>query len=114
MDTIIKLAIIDGPNADRLIDAFKYAYDDASNISIVFKAKKSAELFVWTAFVSKIVGVTHKDGTGHSFEITGYCKVPRRYLEGKPIANVQDKELLVMRFEAFYDAKNRCGSLNLY
>ena len=67
--------ILNGPNKDRLIDAFKYPYDEP--FGCLSPLKFEVEFDVGTAKTQvcqfRVVSIEHEDGSGHSFNLKGNC-----------------------------------------
>lgn len=101
-------SIVNGPNRDRLIDAFKYAYgDDRVNtdfaVAIGYSTVKESGKRVYTlAQIDKmtIYSISHEDGSGESFNLSGGCHACLERFGGvtKPY-----------KFEAYYHARTREG-----
>ena len=84
--------ITNGPSRDRLFDSCKYAGNSDDKITATFEIKqpttdKSA------SFDAFIRGITHEDGSGESFILTGSLKTK----DGN------------RRFKAYYNSKRRQG-----
>lgn len=123
--------IENGPNVDRILDGFKYAYDESANIPITFVVAKgyTAPLddpgcaFVPLEMkVRQILSVEHECGNSTSLNIVGNCEVAlgeekyESYWSQTEKANVCRtwRELVPARFEAYYDAKTRKGSITFF
>ena len=103
MDQKVVYVIKNGPSRDTLFDACKYAYDKVSNVPVDFEVHDSTtgtriKITEW-----KIVSVSHEDGSGHSFNISGYCKT-----------NVRGYGIMSVDFKAYYNARSREGSIRFH
>ncbi len=117
MNTKEKLyQIEDGPSRDRLIDAFKYAYDKRGRIEIHFDVAigyTGLREDPKTVYISadmdrlRILRLEHEDGSGRSFNIYGTCRANLTRLDG--FATKMDME--TYRFVAYYNAANRKGTI---
>ena len=95
--------IVDGPSRDTLFDACKYAYDKKTEIFVNFKAAKGytqhpdspkcAYIPLELSGIT-IANISHEDGSGHKFNLSGYCHT---------------KEFSRVGFKAYYDTKRREG-----
>lgn len=108
--------IVAGPNRDALFDACKYA----SNKNVSFVVKFSIAVGYTApkddsgcAYIPmdikdiKILGIDHEDGSGHSFNLHGYCMAdPESF--GRP-----NKSYKQYKFKAYYNAKKREGRITL-
>ncbi len=97
---------VKGPNRDRLIDAFKYAYDEENinlgfDVSIGTVTSHQGEVPL-LAKIKKMVVQTigHEDGSGHSFILKGYV-----------CASLFGEEEKVYDFDAYYNASTRKGTI---
>ena len=108
--------IVDGPNRETIIDAFKYAYDDDSKVVANFaislwpkvpnpdqKVRILAKTKDW-----RVTSIQHEDGSGYSCNLGGYVKACLRL--STPERGVK---YLAYRFKAYYNAKNREGTIEL-
>lgn len=96
-----------GPSRDLLIDAFKYAYDD--NVEVVLDFGIAAGYTGnpnddTTAFVKlpakgfRLTHLSHEDGSGQSFNFSGYC-----------LAGSANEVLKPYTFGAYFNTKSRKG-----
>ncbi|MBR6505239.1 hypothetical protein IKT18_00110 [Candidatus Saccharibacteria bacterium] len=101
--------IVKGPNRDRLIDAFKYAYDE-ENINLGFDVSignvTSPQGEVTDNLLAKIKKmvvqtISHEDGSGHSFNLKGYCYATITFGGREKVYN----------FDAYYNANTRKGTI---
>lgn len=109
--------IEDGPSRDRLIDAFKYAYDKGTIIGLDFKValgytgNLTEENVAYILMPIKdfvILNLGHEDDSGATFDIKGSCLADSR-------AIVRDQaEYSLCRFSAYYNAKTRKGCIKLF
>jgi hypothetical protein len=60
-----RIALVRGPSADRLIDAFKYVYDEGVNVPIVFYDEHGH------TFRVDVRALEHEDGSGQSIAFSG-------------------------------------------
>lgn len=104
--------IENGPNLDKLVDAFKYAYDDSTKVTISFMirnkpltdAKTTNDLA--SCEIDRICSIEHEDGSGQSFNIQGLVK---RVSIGDPRSTLTN-----LRFRAYYNTRSRKGYIELY
>ena len=102
--------IVNGPSKDRLIDAFKYAYDKKSEIPLDFhvvlrqESERSFVLMKTEEF--RILSLQHEDGSGVSFNIVGYV-----YMSTLNPASGRHLALIETRFKAYYNAATRKGTI---
>lgn len=109
--------IIAGPNRDRLVDAFKYAYDAHSNVAVDFVVPvgytgpiddpRSA----YIAMAVKRIAITmleHEDGSGHSFNLKGFITTDPYAL------NLSYAEYKTYKFTAYYNTKSRTGTMTIH
>lgn len=93
----VNAQIIDGPNADRVIDAFKYAYDRVSPMKIELTLQHPAGNLRGSLLREKVCalvqGVSYESGTPGMFIL--YLSTT---IKGKPAD-----------CEAFYNANERSG-----
>ncbi|MBR6961623.1 hypothetical protein IKH79_02550 [Candidatus Saccharibacteria bacterium] len=99
-----------GPAKDTLFDAVKYAYDNTNRVTVNFSVVFDYEAPGGTyrpLHVSnfKLIGIAHEDGSGHKFNIAGYC-----YVRFAPM-NPEASHFHQRRFTMFYDAKKREGKI---
>ena len=109
--------IENGPSRESLIDAFKYAYDKKNTISIEFLVPvghavdpETAETNVYIAMPLSditIVSLEHEDGSGHQFNIRGYCKAD---LSGA--FSSENAVLRSRKFLAYYNTRTRKGTIS--
>lgn len=100
--------IVSGPSRDTLFDACKYAYDKSAHVGISFGIPVAwtapptdlKAMFVPMEMEDIIVSlIPHEDGSGNSFNISGYCKA----------ALVMEGRLKDYEFKAYYNTKTRQG-----
>lgn len=105
--------IMNGPSADRLFDACRYAYDDATKIPIDFgiaigysmpKDDPGCAIVGAHSCDLRIVGIEHEDGSGHSFNIRGYCAGFKKGPYSDPLY-VNHKVMI------YYNTKTRNGKI---
>ena len=96
-----------GPSRDLLIDAFKHAYDDNVEVVLDFgiaegytsDPNKGAAAFVkLPARAFRIERLSHEDGSGQSFNFSGYC-----------LAGHTNEALRPYGFEAYFHCRSREG-----
>ena len=88
--------IIGGPSKHVLVDAFKYAYDKNAKIDLEFKVEIcNGSLLKLEDFT--IVEISHEDGSGESFNLSGSCRHFGRSVD----------------FMAYYNSKHREGVITL-
>lgn len=102
----VSFDITDGPSRDRLIDAFKYAYDVATQLDIEFTIVRDHSRlqdnpgYVAVPMKAKEVVVNtiqHENGTSNDFNIKGWCRVEDTGVE----------------FRAYYNARTRTGTITI-
>lgn len=103
--SLLSFNIEGGPSADRLIDSFKYTYSQDVKVPVTFtvtRIKNENEHTYDIAEITdvRIVTIAHESGSGQSFNLTGYCKLP-------------SSTSLRMKFMAYYNAKTRKGILTI-
>ncbi len=110
-----------GPNVDRILDGFKYAYDKSVSIPVNFVVAKSytaprdkpgCAFAPLEMRVSQIVSVSHESGNDTSLNIAGNCEVALG--EEKRNISKYQSDLILARFEAYYDAKTRKGVITFF
>ncbi len=92
MNTNEKFNIKNGPSKHVLIDAFKYAYDPAGIINLDFKVEISKGEYAKLDDFN-IIAISHEDGSGESFNLSGWCRINGSYYS----------------FTAYYSTKHREG-----
>lgn len=106
--TNVTYRIHGGPSRDLLIDALKYAYDDNVEVVLDFgiaegytsDPNKGAAAFVkLPAKAFRIERLSHEDGSGQSFNFSGYC------LAG----SANEAFLRPYGFSAYFNTKSREG-----
>ena len=88
--------IVGGPSKHVLIDAFKYAHDKNAKIGLEFKVEICKGSYL-TIEDFTIVAISHEDGSGESFNLSGSCSDFGRSIE----------------FKAYYNSKHREGAITL-
>lgn len=108
--------IVDGPNRELLVDAFKYAYDENIRMplrfSIVLSQHRNENSNVYISAKTKawrITSLQHEDGSGQSFNIEGFCKA--YLLPAYPTFG--EIAYLSYRFKAYYSTKTRRGQIEM-
>lgn len=103
--------IVSGPSKDRLVDAFKYAYDDTTSIpvSFVISLRQISENHFVEMCVDdfRITSLQHEDGSGRSFNVSGYCSAS--FVE--PQSELHKPIMYHCRFKAYYNAATRKGTI---
>ena len=97
--------IIGGPNRDQLFEAAKLTYERGIRFSIKFDIVEgysspdlddpTAMAFLLDVTDIMIVGIAHEDGSGHSFNVEGFCNV-----EGEH-----------KKYIAYYDTESMGGNI---
>lgn len=90
-----------GPSADRLIDSFKYAYSKEVKVPVSFtvvREKGDHKYAISEVTSAHIATMAHEDGSGHSFNLTGYCQIPSGETK---------------KFLAYYNTKTRKGTMSI-
>lgn len=106
--------IEDGPCRELLFDALKYAYDKNVKVSIKFCITKQNNSSNTPEFFkvknTRITGIDHEDGLGHSFIVKGYLEV----CFGESICNdIVKEDYTHCRFVACYSTQTRRGRITL-
>lgn len=111
MDTKEKYTIIGGPSKAELFDACKYAYHPRNEIVLDFEIVAGYTApptdpkagYIPLKIKDIVVnGISHEDGSGDSFNLSGYCQVDFRLYATAPKWEPR-------KFEAYYNAKRREG-----
>lgn len=106
--------IIAGPNRDALFDACKYAFSKSVKFSIGFSIAMGYTMpkdDPRCAYIAlditdvKICSIEHEDGSGDSFNLSGFCMAD---LESSGKIN---KSFKPYKFDAYYNAKKREGHI---
>lgn len=119
MDTKEKLYQIEnGPSRDRLVDAFKYAYDKDARVDIHFDVAlgytaprddpKSVYIPAYMGH-TRIVALEHESGSGHSYNLRGYCLANLVRMDG--FATDESEGTQAYQFVAYYNTANRTGTI---
>ena len=97
------LPIVDGPNRDRLIDAFKYAYDQAATVVVSFTvlARSVNGLLIMEEIKNATITAIQYNNSSECFIVFGF--MPNTYNVGVPNLRLQ--------FKAFYNTKDRKGTI---
>ncbi len=123
--------IENGPNVDRLLDMFKYAFDKSVSIPGTFvvaecyTAKPDSPGAAYIPLEMKdttILSIEHESGNDYCLNLSGHCRVALG--ERKSSSNWDPKEkatvcktwreLVYARFDAFYNAKTRKGTITFF
>ena len=108
-------SIVDGPNRDLIVDAFKYAYDKDSTLPVDFsvaigyttKPGEPGCAYIKMAIKNIVIArIEHECGNGHSYNLFGYCKADLRSFGGV------GKDYKDYSFTAYYNAKTRSGTIS--
>ena len=100
-----------GPSRDLLIDAFKHAYADNVEVVLDFGIaaaytsepnKGDAAFTKLPAKAFRIERLSHEDGSGQSFNISGYC-----------LAGYTNEALRPYGFEAYFHCRHREGWIKI-
>lgn len=81
-DKVHLLEIHDGPSADRIFDAVRYAHDTSVTIPTWFKVSTRGPRTMRLEVTPKILGVEHESGSGYSLAIRGIWQLGE--LRGQP------------------------------
>lgn len=102
--------VINGPSRDRLVEAFKYAYDEKTEVpvdfGVVFRQVSERSFVLLKTKDFRILSLQHEDGSGQSFNIEGYCQVS--FLDPTKYAHLV---LASRRFKAYYNTATRKGTI---
>ena len=106
----LRFNIISGPSADRLIDAFKYAYgENHVRAKFTITGKGANELKTENDIMDcslRIQSLEHEDGSGHSFNMKGAIEDASAGNTKIPFHN--------LKFTGYYNAKLRIGHLVIF
>lgn len=109
-------AIADGPSADRLFDACKYAYDTKAKVPIRFsivlgytmpKYHPNCATICAHSCELLLKSIEHEDGSGNTFNIGGYCK---GFKEGP----LDSPKYVNCGIKIYYDSKTRTGTITFF
>ncbi len=107
--TIVKGA---GPSKLALLTALAYAYGDVNEeitavpVSVKFKAYRGTkETSMAFHLYARIIGLTHENGSGESFNLEGYIRTNSR-----GSAHVSREE---RHFTGYYDVHHKEGTLDI-
>jgi hypothetical protein len=110
MNTTYK--IVNGPSRSDLFASCERSYDKGTRINLEFFVTvgctmpeghpEGAYLELETSDF-RISSIEHEDGSGHSFNLKGYCKAN--------LTNIFGKELIPYKFEAYFNTKTREGHI---
>ncbi len=107
--------IVVGPNKDLLFDACKYAYSKTSDIGVEFHVGNES-VSDWTDGYGlipvtdfRITNIEHEDGSGHSFNLRGYCRADlASHRDGN-----ESRVYKTYEFKAYYNTQTRKGQITL-
>lgn len=129
--------VVGGPSKDRIFDSCKHAYDEEDQISVKFKVILNThegcdmigavQLYMADTIINKI---EHEDGSGHSFNLGGYCKadlgfdigdnydayyIRTGYHKGGRLPHPEIKKYLRnYYFDMYYNVKSRRGWITFH
>ena len=113
-ETKRKYDIVDGPSKDTLFDSCKYACSkNGSRVTVDFRVAIGYTMPVndpCCAYVPmaikniRIMGIEHEDGSGESFNLTGYCDANLESYRG-----TKEVDYKPYSFKAYYTSKRRHG-----
>ncbi len=95
-----QFTIVNGPSRDGLIDAFKYAYDEANRHICRFTLENEAgktEVEAKIIEIERVTKIAHEDGSGYSFLFTCYYGTANSKLH--------------IKANGYYNARSRRGWL---
>lgn len=92
MNTERDYAIVNGPSKHVLIDCFKYSYDPVGEINLDFKIEICKGLTYLVLNNFHIITIQHEDGSGESFNLSGWCEEHGRDYEFKAYYNTRRRE----------------------
>ena len=106
--------IEDGPCRELLFDALKYSYDKNVKMPVRFYIAKqnndSGSPEYYKAKNTRINGIDHEDGFGHSFIVRGYLEI----CFGESICNdIIKDDYTHCQFVACYSTQTRRGRITL-
>ena len=111
---VVSRSIVGGPNRGTLFDACQYAYSRSGKIEVYFgivaflpmpnQPNRAVSVPVKDM---RIVRIEHEDGSGESFNLSGYCQA-----DLSTSANTEAFESY--RFEAYYSTRTRKGIIDFY
>ncbi len=108
--------IIDGPSRSDLFASCERSYDQNSNINIEFtivygytmpKDHPGCANILMKATDFRIAGIEHEDGSGHSFNLRGYCRANLEPYVGADLLSPH-------QFMAYFNAKTRKGTITFF
>ena len=116
-------SIVSGPNADRLIDAFKNAHKKKAASPITFRVIGKTEphpnnpVTMIDIIDVTISSISHEDDSGHKFILVGHCKAPLGKKHQLPnnscVGPINSAELVQVQFKASYDSKTKEGNITI-
>ena len=105
---INELEILDGPSRDRIIDSFKYEFDDSASIAVDFrigiKNPDTNTTFVVRSAGFRILSIAHESESGGQYLLTGYAGLWKN----------DARCFKSYRFEAHYNTFTRNGWMKFY
>jgi hypothetical protein len=121
--------IENGPSLDRLLDLFKYSYDEAAVIPANFVIAESYTCplgdpgCAFTILETKdihIRAISHESGNDYSYELSGWCYVALG--ERKHASKIENgiyvhstwRELVSANFSAHYNTRTRKGTITFF
>ena len=113
MNTIFNIE--NGPSRDTLFDSCKYAYSEGANVPVEFSVAlrylappdDPGSSYVRMDIEDiRIIEIQHEDGSGHSFNLKGFCNADTKTISGQP------NNLEQYRFKAYYNSKSRKGTIS--
>ena len=121
--------IENGPSLDRLLDLFKYSYDEAAVIPAHFVIAESYTCplgdpgCAFTILETKdihIRAISHESGNDYSYELSGWCHVALG--ECKSVTRIENgvyvhstwRELVSANFSAHYNTRTRKGTITFF
>lgn len=114
-DICKRFDIVSGPNKDDLVKAFKDAFDKKTetdqvkfDIALGYIGTNNGKAYTnMKSKDFKVTGIEHEDGSGHSFNLKGYCSADIRF-------GVRDAVIYQpYKFEAYYNAETKKGYITL-
>lgn len=98
--------ILNGPNTDRLVDAFKYAYDKPFGclLPLEFEVEFDVDTTKTQICPFHVTSIEHEDGSGHSFNIKGSCLIP----------SLAETDLYKTVYTGYYNASTRKGWVKFF
>ena len=115
--------VVCGPNLDRLLDSFKYAYDFNAKVPVTFviaehytgkKGEPSCGFTQLEIDKIRINSIAHESGNDYSFELHGYCEAALGDVYYNATTKGYVKALVPAGFRCYYNTKTREGNITFH